>query len=66
MYIVLVCYGCGQFLFAKYAQKTRKCPYCETRLNLVKSRKVARLRTAHEASNYLRALKRNINKKTRV
>lgn len=57
MYVVIVCYGCGQFLLAKPNQKTKRCPYCAARLSLVKVKKVAQARTAQEASNYIRALK---------
>ena len=61
MYIVVVCYGCGQFLLAKTGQKTRRCPYCEARLVLDKTKKVAHVETAREASNLIRALKRKEN-----
>jgi uncharacterized protein with PIN domain len=58
MYVVIVCYGCGRFLLAKGAQKTKRCPYCAAKLKLVSAKKVARVKTAQEASNYIRALKR--------
>jgi len=61
MYIVIVCYKCGQFLLAKTGQKTRQCPYCEARLVFDKTRKVAHTKTAQEASNLIRALKRKKN-----
>ncbi|MQY62655.1 DUF1922 domain-containing protein [archaeon] len=61
MYVVFVCYNCGRFLLAKSTQKTRRCPYCEARLTLIKTKKVAYVKTAQEASNYLRALKRKKN-----
>ncbi|UCC57644.1 MAG: DUF1922 domain-containing protein [Candidatus Bathyarchaeum sp.] len=64
MYIVVVCYGCGRFLLAKSNQKTKGCPYCETRLKLIKTKKVAQVKTAQEASNYLRALKERTGKNT--
>ena len=57
MYIVLVCYSCGRFLLAKSAQKTKVCSYCGVGLKLVKAKKVVYVRTAQEASNYIRALK---------
>jgi DNA-directed RNA polymerase subunit RPC12/RpoP len=57
MYVVMVCYGCGRFLLAKAAQKTKRCPYCAARLKLVKAKKVAHVKTAQEASQYIRALK---------
>jgi len=61
MYLVVVCYGCGQFLLAKTNQKTRRCPYCEIRLILDKTRKAAHAKTPQEASNLIRALKSNKN-----
>jgi DNA-directed RNA polymerase subunit RPC12/RpoP len=57
MYVVVVCYGCGRFLLATGNQKTKRCPYCSTRLTLVKAKKVASAKTAQEASSYIRALK---------
>jgi len=57
MYVVIVCYGCGQFLLAKHTQKTRRCPHCAARLTLSKAKMVAHVKTALEASNYLRMLK---------
>jgi DNA-directed RNA polymerase subunit RPC12/RpoP len=62
MYVVFVCYGCGQFLLAKADQKTKTCPYCSARITLVKAKKVARLKTAQEASYYIRALKEKRNR----
>jgi DNA-directed RNA polymerase subunit RPC12/RpoP len=57
MYVVAVCYKCGQFLLATNTQKTRCCPHCSARLSMIKTKKVAQVRTAQEASNYIRALK---------
>ncbi|MDH5623841.1 MAG: DUF1922 domain-containing protein [Candidatus Bathyarchaeota archaeon] len=61
MYMVTVCYKCGQLLLAKTGQKTRRCPYCETRLVLDKTKKVAHVKTAQQASSVIRALKRKEN-----
>jgi DNA-directed RNA polymerase subunit RPC12/RpoP len=58
MYVVVGCYQCGRFLLARTNQKTRSCPYCETRLVLDKTKKLAYVKTAQEASQFLRALKR--------
>jgi rRNA maturation endonuclease Nob1 len=58
MYVVLICYGCGRFLLAEATQKTKRCPYCATQLKLDKTKKAAHLKTAQEASHYIRALKR--------
>ena len=57
MYLVIVCYQCGQLLLAQDAQKTRRCPYCDARLVLDKTKKVARAKTAREASDLIRFLK---------
>jgi len=61
MYTVITCYKCGQLLLAKTNQKTRQCPYCAARLILSKTKKVARIKTAQEASDFIRALKRKKN-----
>ncbi len=58
MYLVIVCYRCGQLLLAKTTQKTRRCPHCEARLVLEKVKKVAHAKSASEASSLIRALKR--------
>ena len=58
MYMIVVCYKCGHYLLAKSNQKTRTCPSCSTKLKLVKIKKVAQIKTAQEASNYIRELKR--------
>ena len=58
MYLVIICYKCGQLLLAKTNQKTRRCPYCEARLVLDKTKKVARTKNSLEASDLVRALKR--------
>jgi len=58
MYMVIACYRCGQLLLAKTAQKTRRCPRCEARLLLEKAKKVAYAKSASEASNLIRALKK--------
>jgi len=61
MYIVVVCYGCGQLLLAKTSQKTRRCPYCDARLVLDKTKKVIHVKTAQKASSVIRALKSKEN-----
>ena len=58
MYVVIVCYNCGQFLLAKTEQKTKRCPYCETRLVLEKAKKVASAKNTQQALNLVQALKR--------
>jgi DNA-directed RNA polymerase subunit RPC12/RpoP len=61
MYVVIVCYKCGQLLLAKTSQKTRRCPYCETQLILNKTKKIAHIKTAQEASSLIRTLKKKKN-----
>lgn len=64
MYVVIACYKCGQLLLAKTDQRTRHCPYCEARLILDKTKRVASAKTAQEASVLIRALKRKKNVET--
>jgi DNA-directed RNA polymerase subunit RPC12/RpoP len=64
MYVVITCYKCGQLLLAKTDQRTRQCPYCEARLILDKTKKIASVKTAQEASVLIRALKRKKSVKT--
>ncbi|RLI45596.1 DUF1922 domain-containing protein [Candidatus Bathyarchaeota archaeon] len=58
MYLVVLCYRCGQLLLAKTTQKTRRCPRCEARLILEKVKKVAYAKSASEASSLIRTLKK--------
>lgn len=58
MYVVIACYNCGQFLLAKIGQKTKRCPYCETRLVLEKAKKVGSVENAQQALDLVQALKR--------
>jgi DNA-directed RNA polymerase subunit RPC12/RpoP len=61
MYMVVVCYRCGRLLLAKTGQKTRRCPYCEARLELDKTKKVVHVETAQKASGVIRVLKKKEN-----
>ena len=63
MYMIVVCYKCGHYLLAKNDQKTRTCPSCSAKLKLIKTKKVANTKTAQEASNYIRELKRKTAEK---
>lgn len=60
MYIVVICYKCGHFLLARSDQKTRTCPSCSAKLKLIKTKKLAHIKNAQEASKYIRELKRRI------
>jgi len=55
--IIVVCGRCGGLLMAKADQKTRTCPYCGSRVDVDKARKVASAKSAIEASLILRRLK---------
>lgn len=61
MYTVVKCYKCGKYLLAKTDQKTRKCPNCDSQLQLVKTKKIAYSETAREASDIIRMLKEKDN-----
>jgi DNA-directed RNA polymerase subunit RPC12/RpoP len=56
--IIVVCARCGGLLLAKADQKTRTCPYCGSKVDVDKARKVASAENANEASIILRRLKR--------
>jgi len=56
-FLIVVCNRCGGFLLAKTEQKTRTCPYCGSKVELNKSKKVAVAKTAREASAILREIK---------
>jgi DNA-directed RNA polymerase subunit RPC12/RpoP len=62
MYLVLVCYNCGQFLLAKTGQKTKRCPYCDARLALEKARKIGSASDAYQALHLVQALKTKKNR----
>jgi DNA-directed RNA polymerase subunit RPC12/RpoP len=58
-FLIVVCSRCGGFLLARDEQKTRTCPYCGFKVDLVKAKKAASARTAYEAAETLRKLKRD-------
>jgi uncharacterized CHY-type Zn-finger protein len=55
--IIVVCGRCNGLLMAKAGQKTRTCPYCGSRVEVDKAKKVASAKSANEASMILRRLK---------
>jgi uncharacterized protein YbaR (Trm112 family) len=55
---IIVCPRCSGLLLAASNQKTRTCPYCNTRIEVRKAKKIASAQTAFEASQMLRKLKR--------
>jgi DNA-directed RNA polymerase subunit RPC12/RpoP len=57
--LIVECNRCGRLLMAGENQKTRTCPYCGSRIDLRKAKKVASATNAFEASEILRDLKSN-------
>lgn len=58
MYLIVVCGGCGRLLVADAGKKSRRCPYCGTKVWLAKARHAGRAETAREASELVQHLKR--------
>ncbi|MEM2117911.1 MAG: DUF1922 domain-containing protein, partial [Candidatus Bathyarchaeia archaeon] len=56
-FLIVVCGRCGGFLLAKAGQKTRTCPYCGSKVELKKAKRVASAKNAYEASAILRKIK---------
>ena len=56
--LIVECNSCGGLLMAADGQKTRTCPYCGSKVDVDKARKVASAENANEASIILRRLKR--------
>jgi phage FluMu protein Com len=54
---IIECTQCGGLLLAADTQKTRTCPYCGTRVNVTKAKKIATAKTPYEASQILREIK---------
>jgi DNA-directed RNA polymerase subunit RPC12/RpoP len=54
---IIICTSCSGLLLATSNQKTRTCPYCNTRIDVRKAQKIASAKTALEASQMLRKLK---------
>jgi len=55
--LIVVCSRCGGLLMAADDQKTRTCPYCGSRVDVRRAKKVASAKNAFEASEILRDLK---------
>jgi DNA-directed RNA polymerase subunit RPC12/RpoP len=54
---IIVCSQCGGLFLATEGQKTRTCPYCNTRIEVRKAKKIASAKNAFEASKMLRKIK---------
>jgi len=55
--LIITCNRCGGLFLAAESQKTRTCPYCNTRVDVRKAKKVASAKNAFEASEMLREIK---------
>ena len=57
--LIVKCTQCGGLTLSAKNQKTKNCPYCGSKINLLKAQKIAASETALEASEILRKLKSN-------
>lgn len=55
--LIIKCTQCGGLTLSPKAQKTKICPYCGSKIILLKAQKVVAASTAIEASEILRKLK---------
>jgi len=55
--LIIVCNRCGGLFLAADGQKTRTCPYCSTRVDVRRAKKLASAKNAFEASEMLRDIK---------
>ena len=55
--LIIVCNRCGGLFLAADGQKTKTCPYCGTRVDVRRAKKVAAAKSAFEASEMLRDIK---------
>jgi DNA-directed RNA polymerase subunit M/transcription elongation factor TFIIS len=54
---VVECQKCSGLLLAGKVQRTRTCPYCGTKVQVQKAKRLASAETAFQASEMLRKLK---------
>jgi hypothetical protein len=55
--VIAKCTKCNGLLLAAKSQKTKTCPYCNQKVNMIAAQKVASAPTAFEASEMLKILK---------
>jgi endogenous inhibitor of DNA gyrase (YacG/DUF329 family) len=55
--IIVKCPKCGGLMLTAKGQKTKICPYCGIKVDLIRVQKVAAANNAFEASEMLRKLK---------
>ena len=56
--LIIKCSQCGGLMIAVQGQKSKMCPYCGVRVELLRAQKVASASNAFEASTMLKKLKR--------
>lgn len=54
---IIECPSCKGLMLANSSQKTKTCPYCGSRVEVLKAKQLANAETAMEASAILRKLK---------
>jgi len=54
---IIECPNCKGLMLATANKKTKTCPYCGTRVEVCKAKRLARAETAMQASEMLRKLK---------
>ena len=54
-YLVVACPKCRALLLARQGRKTRQCPYCETKMNLMKTEVLWVTSDLEEARSILRS-----------
>jgi DNA-directed RNA polymerase subunit RPC12/RpoP len=57
MFVVVRCYQCGELLLAKGESRSRRCPYCNTKLKLSKVQILGESKVATEAITLLKELR---------
>jgi DNA-directed RNA polymerase subunit RPC12/RpoP len=62
---IVECNRCSGLLLAAIDQKTRTCPYCGTRVDLHRGKRLAKAESAFEASEMLRKIKSERQSNTR-
>jgi predicted RNA-binding Zn-ribbon protein involved in translation (DUF1610 family) len=55
--VIMKCTKCQGLMLTRKGQKTKTCPYCGARVDLLRAQKVASAKNPFEASSILRKLK---------
>jgi DNA-directed RNA polymerase subunit RPC12/RpoP len=58
-YLVVACSKCRGLLLARQGRKTRQCPYCGTKINLIKAEVLWVTSDLEEARSMLRSKRQN-------